>query len=64
MIVAVVSMILGVAYSQNHLILETKLNSPSFLAKNREEFAKHTVTAGIGSVIGGVIGYCIGRFLK
>lgn len=44
----------------NSLSLETKRNSASFFVRNREDFAKHAVTAAIT----GVIGYCIGRFLK
>jgi hypothetical protein len=46
--------------SQNFVSLETKRNSASFFVRNWEEFAKHAVTAGIS----GVIGYCIGYFLK
>jgi hypothetical protein len=31
--------LLGIANSQNYLLLEKKINSPTFFAKNREEFA-------------------------
>ena len=46
------------------LTLDTKLESPSFFAKNREEFGKQTVTATISGIVGGVIGYLFGHFLK
>jgi hypothetical protein len=49
---------------KNYLSLETKRNSGSFFIRHREEFAKQAVTAGVSSVIGGVVGYCIGHFLK
>jgi hypothetical protein len=49
---------------KNYLTLETKRNSESFFVRNREEFAKHAVTATISGVIGGVIGYFLGHFLK
>ncbi len=48
----------------NFLSLETKHNSASFFVRNREEFAKHATTATISSIIGGLVGYCIGHFLK
>jgi hypothetical protein len=41
----------------NHISLETKRNSPSFFVKNREEFAKDAVKAGIGLVIGYLLRY-------
>jgi len=44
----------------NHLTLETRLNSPSFWAKNREEFVKHAITATISLVLG----LLAGHFLK
>jgi hypothetical protein len=49
---------------KNYLSLDTKRNSPSFFVRNREEFAKQATTAAISSIIGGLIGYCIGHFLK
>ena len=64
LILSVLPTVLGVANAQNYLMLETRLNSPPFFVRNREEFAKQAVTAGIGAVIGGLIGYCIGHFLK
>lgn len=48
----------------NYLSLETKGNSKSFFVRNREEFGKHATTALIGSIIGGLVVYCIGHFLK
>lgn len=44
----------------NQLRLETKLNSPSFWARNKEAFATHAVT----SIISGFVGWLIGHFLK
>lgn len=49
---------------KNYLSLETKRNSASFFARNREDFAKHAVITGISSLITGVIGYFIGHYLK
>jgi hypothetical protein len=46
------------------LTLDTRLESPSFFAKNREEFGKQAVTAAISGVIGGVIGYLFGHYFK
>jgi hypothetical protein len=48
----------------NFMTLERRRDSPSFFVRNREDFAKHGVTAAIGSIIGGLVGYCIGHFLK
>ena len=45
---------------RNSLSLEYKRNSPSFFVRNREEFAKHGVTALIGSIVG----WLVGHFLK
>ena len=44
----------------NYFSLELRRNSASFFVRNWEEFANHAVIA----VIGGAVGYCIGRFLK
>lgn len=52
------------AYNQNYIILETKLNSPSFFVRNREEFARHAVTASISGVVGLFFGWLLGHFLK
>jgi hypothetical protein len=46
------------------LTLDTRLESPSFFAKNREEFGKQAVTATIGGLVGGAIGYLFGHYLK
>jgi hypothetical protein len=48
----------------HYLTLDTKLESPSFFAKNREEFGKQAVTATISGLIGGAIGYLFGHYLK
>jgi hypothetical protein len=48
----------------HYLTLDTRLESPSFFQKYREEFGKQAVTAVISGLIGGVIGYLFGHFLK
>jgi hypothetical protein len=51
--------------NRNHyLTLDTKLESPPFFQKYREEFGKQAVTNAISGLIGGVIGYLFGHFLK
>ena len=59
-----VSLCLGVGIDRNQLLLETKLNSRSFFARNREDFAKHAVTAAISGIVGGIVGWFVGHFLK
>jgi hypothetical protein len=49
---------------RNYVSIETRRNSKTFFVKNREEFGKHSVTAGISSVIGALVGYLVGHFLK
>jgi hypothetical protein len=46
------------------LSLDTRLESPSFFQRYKEDFKKQAVTALISSLIGGVIGYVFGHFLK
>ena len=48
----------------NFLSLETRRNSASFFVRNREDFAKHTVTSLISGVIGLIIGYVLGHYMK
>jgi hypothetical protein len=60
LVFSAVSFSFGIANAQNKLRLETKLNSPSFFVRNREEFGKHAVTA----FIGGIVGWLVGHFLK
>jgi hypothetical protein len=49
---------------RTYLSLETKRNSQSFFVRNWEEFAKHAVTSLISVIIGLVVGYLLGRYLK
>ena len=49
---------------RHYLSLDTRLESPSFFAKNREEFGKQAVTATISGLVGGLIGYLFGHYLK
>ncbi len=56
---------LSVAFNiGNYLTLETKFNSPSFWAKHQDAFAAHAVTATISAVVGGVVVWLVGHFLK
>jgi hypothetical protein len=48
----------------HYLTLDTRLESPTFFAKNREEFGKHAVITTISSLITGVIGYLLGHYLR
>jgi hypothetical protein len=57
---AVFFVILGVANSQNHLILETRRNSPSFFVRNRDELFKQ----GIIALMSGLVGWLLGHFGK
>jgi hypothetical protein len=57
---SVLFLLIGIANGRNQLLLESKLNAPTFFVRNREEFAKHAVSG----VIGGLIGYVFGHFLK
>jgi hypothetical protein len=64
LVLALVFFVVAGFNESNYLNLDTKRNSASFFVRNREEFAKHAVTAGISSVVAGIIGYCIGHFLR
>jgi hypothetical protein len=48
----------------HYLTLDTRLESPPFFQKYREEFGKQAVTAIISGLIGTVFGYLLGHFLK
>ena len=48
----------------NCLSLETRLNSPSFWARHQDAFAAHAVTATISTLVGLVIGWLVGHYLK
>jgi hypothetical protein len=54
-----ISLVLTVRVT-NHLSLETKRNSPSFVAKNWEDVTKHWIIA-LGT---GIVGWLIGHFGK
>ncbi|SRR6266851_1831273 len=64
LVVVIVCLFFRLAINRNHLLLETKLNSRSFFARNREDFAKHAVTAAISVIVGGIIGWFARYFLK
>ena len=46
------------------LSLETRLESPSFFQRYKDDFKKQAVTALISSLIGGLIVYLLGHYLK
>ena len=48
----------------NRITLEKRANSPSFWVRNREDFAKQAVIAGISALMGGFVGWLIGHFHK
>lgn len=48
----------------NYLSLETRLNSPSFWSKHKDAFATHIVTSAISAIVGVIVGYLLGRFLR
>jgi hypothetical protein len=56
--------IAGATTIDNRISLEKRANSPSFWVRNREDFAKHAVTAGMSALIGGFVGWLIGHFHK
>jgi len=56
--------ILFLSNRRHYLTLHTRLESPAFFQKYREEFGKQAVTAIISGLIGGVIGYLFGHFLR
>jgi hypothetical protein len=45
----------------NQIFLDKKVDSPTFWSRHKDEFAKGAILALISSLIGGVIGYLIGR---
>ncbi len=46
------------------LSLDTRLESPSFFLRYKEDFKKQAVTALISSMIGGLVVYLLGHYLK
>jgi hypothetical protein len=60
----VIGATLTIFYNANYLTLETKLNSPSFWDRHKDEFAKNAVTSTISAISGLVLGYIVGRFTK
>jgi hypothetical protein len=62
-VIGVVDLVFILIWSnrRHYLTLDTRLESPSFLEKYKEEFAKQAVTATISAAVGVVIGYLLGR---
>jgi len=48
----------------NLIVLDRRVDSPSFLARNKDAFATHAVTATISALIGAIIGWIFGHFLR
>jgi hypothetical protein len=56
---------LGLSFGvRNYATLEKRRDAPSFFVRNREEFAARAVGTGIASLISGLFGYLVGRYLK
>ena len=61
----VMLMIIIIWSNRGHFLsLDTRLESPSFFQRYKEDFKKQTVTALISSLIGGLIVYLLGHYLK
>jgi len=63
-VLSLVCGVFGVVINGNNILLESRLNSPSFFVRNREDFARHAVTAAISGIIGLIFGWFVGHFLK
>jgi len=66
---ALISMTIMILYiamgtNKNYLTLARKQESASFFVKYREDFAKRAVETTINVLIGAIIGYLIGHFVK
>lgn len=61
---ATIALFIASVRKKNQISLETRANSLSFLAKNRDEFLKHIINTVISGLIGAVIGYLIGHLGK
>ena len=63
-VLVTIGSMIGALNVSNYLTLDTKLASPSFWIKHKDEFASHAVIAGMSTLIGGLIGWLIGHYLK
>jgi hypothetical protein len=62
-VVALIAFVLAIKVD-NLIVLDRRVDSPSFLVRNRDAFATHAVTATISALIGAIIGWFFGHFLK
>jgi hypothetical protein len=62
-VVAVILFIAG-ANVNNLILLDRRIDSPSFWIRNKDAFATHAVTATIGALIGAIVGWFFGHFIK
>jgi hypothetical protein len=51
-----------IAVTRNYLTLETRANSPSFFARNRDEIARQGIIASFTLVVGIIVGLVIAHF--
>jgi hypothetical protein len=52
----------GALKFNNQIVLMKRSESKSFWARNKEQFATHTITAAIGAILGAVVGWLVGHF--
>lgn len=48
----------------NLIVLDRRVDSPSFLVRNQEAFKTQAITATISALIGAIIGWFFGHFIK
>ena len=63
-LLAAVALFIASVRKKNQISLETRANSLSFFAKNRDDFLKHIINTVISGLLGAVIGYVIGHLAK
>jgi hypothetical protein len=63
--ILVVTILVGLSFGgRNYVTLEKRRDAPSFFVRNREEFAARAIGTGIASLVSGIFGYLLGRYLK
>lgn len=51
-------------YFRDYLVLDRRIDSPTFFMRNREEFGRHAVTATISGIVGVLIGWLVGHYAR
>ena len=63
--ILVMTILVGLSFGgRNYVTLAKRRDAPSFFVRNREEFAARAIGTGIASLVSGLCGYLIGRYLK